>query len=79
MFEISNLLNIYLDFNLKIYSREGNLIYEGGNDGGFWDCITNTGLLFTGNPVPTGTYYYVLNLNDPQYPDPFIGFVYVNY
>ncbi len=79
VFEISNLLNIYLDFNLKIYSREGNLIYEGGNDDGFWDCITNTGLLFTGNPVPTGTYYYVLNLNDPEYPDPFIGWVYVNY
>lgn len=79
VFEITNLLNIYLDFNLKIYSREGNLIYEGGNDDGFWDCITNTGLLFTGNPVPTGTYYYVLNLNDPEYPDPFIGWVYVNY
>jgi len=79
VFEISGLLDIFIDFNLKIYSRQGNLIYEGRNNDGFWDCITNTGLLFTGNPVPTGTYYYVLELNDPEYPKPFLGFVYVNY
>jgi len=78
-FEITGLLNVYPEFELLIYSREGNLIFKGQNDDGFWNGITNEGLLFDGNLVPTGLYYYVLHLNDPEYPDPFISFVYVNY
>ncbi len=79
VFEISNLLNIYNDFELHIYTRYGNLIHIGHNSDGFWDGIATQGLLFTGNIVPTGVYYYVLVLNDPKYPEPFIGWVYVNY
>ena len=78
-FEISNLLNIYENFELTIYSRYGNIIYKGSNEDGFWNGIANEGLLFRGNLVPTGVYYYVLNLRDPKYPKPFIGDVYVNY
>lgn len=78
-FEITGLLNIYPEFELLIFTREGNLIYKGHNDDGFWDGITNEGLLFIGNLVPTGLYYYVLHLNDQEYPKPFISFVYVNY
>ncbi|MGV6827915.1 MAG: T9SS type B sorting domain-containing protein [Flavobacteriales bacterium] len=78
-FIIENLINVYENFELLIFSREGNLIYQGGNEEGLWDCKSNTGLLFVGNTVPTGTYFYVLYLNDPQYPDPFTGQVYVNY
>lgn len=79
VFKINGLVNVFLDFNLKIYSREGNLIYEGGNDDGLWDGIPNTGLLLQEKIVPVGTYYYVLQLNDPQYPESYLGFVYVNY
>ncbi|WGF92698.1 gliding motility-associated C-terminal domain-containing protein [Aequorivita marisscotiae] len=78
-FEISNLLNIYENFELHIYSRDGNLIHTAHNADGFWDGIATQGLLFTGSVVPVGTYYYVLILNDPKYPEPFIGWVYVNY
>jgi gliding motility-associated-like protein len=78
-FEITGLLNVFEDFNLKIYSREGNLIYEGGNDDGFWNGVPNTGLLYREQIVPVGTYYYVLQLNDEEYPDAFLGFVYINY
>jgi gliding motility-associated-like protein len=79
VFEIGNLLNIYPNFELKIFSREGNLIHTAHNNDGFWNGMATTGLLFTGNTVPVGTYYYVLVLNDPKYPEPFIGWVYVNY
>lgn len=79
VFIIGNLLNVYDGFNLKIYSREGNLIYEGGNDDGFWNGIPNTGILGQDKVVPTGTYFYVLKVDDPNYPEPFIGDVYVNY
>ncbi len=78
-FEISNLLNIYENFELNIYSRDGNLIHTAHNADGFWDGVATQGLLFTGSNVPVGTYYYVLVLNNPKYPEPFIGWVYVNY
>ena len=76
-FEISNLLNIFLNHEMLIYSREGNLIFRGNNNTGFWDGNANEGLIFQGL-VPAGLYYYVLNLNDPEYPKPYIGWVYLN-
>lgn len=79
VFKIYYIVNVFPDFNLKIYSREGNLIYEGGNEEGLWDAIPNLGILQQNKVVPVGTYFYVLHLNDPEYPDPFIGDVYVNY
>ncbi|RLD28834.1 MAG: hypothetical protein DRI70_03005, partial [Bacteroidetes bacterium] len=78
-FKIEGLLDVFNDFILKIYSRQGNLIYEGGNDDGLWDAIPNTGILVQNKVVPVGTYYYVLILNDPEFPDAFLGYVYVNY
>lgn len=78
-FIITGLIDVFLDFSLKIYSREGNLIYEGGNDDGLWDGIPNTGLLVQNKVVPVGTYYYVLILNDPEFPEAFLGYLYVNY
>ena len=78
-FKIEGLLDVFNDFILKIYSREGNLIYEGVNEDGFWDAIPNTGIFVQNKVVPVGTYYYVLLLNDPEFPDAFLGFVYVNY
>tara|TARA_R110002072_G_scaffold182067_5_gene338261 strand:- start:21964 stop:24369 length:2406 start_codon:yes stop_codon:yes gene_type:complete len=75
-FEISGLLNIFPEHELLIYSRKGNLIFRGNNDIGFWDGTANEGLLYDG-PVPSGLYYYVLNLNHPDF-KPFIGWVYLN-
>ncbi|MCB0457461.1 MAG: gliding motility-associated C-terminal domain-containing protein [Flavobacteriaceae bacterium] len=79
VFKIFYIVDVFPNFNLKIYSREGNLIYEGGNEEGLWDAIPNRGILQQNKVVPVGTYFYVLVLNDPNYPDPFIGDVYVNY
>jgi len=79
VFEISNLLDIYEKFELNIYTRNGNLIHTAHNEDGFWDGTATKGLLFNGYKIPVGTYYYVLTLNDPKYPKPFIGWVYVNY
>ncbi|QNJ98342.1 T9SS type B sorting domain-containing protein [Constantimarinum furrinae] len=79
VFKIKGLIDVFEDFILKIYSREGNLIYEGGNEDGLWDAIPNTGLLYKETIVPVGTYYYVLILNDPEFPEPYLGWVYVNY
>ena len=79
MHEIDNLFNIYPNFELNIYSRYGNLIYQGSNNDVFWNGIANKGIAFNNQLVPTGVYFYVLHLNDPQYPNQFIGNVYINY
>lgn len=78
-FEITGLLTIFEDFELKIYNRYGTLIYKGGEKLGFWDGISNEGINNVGNLFPVGTYYYVLHLNDPDYPEPLLGWVYMNY
>lgn len=79
VFNINYIIDVYPDFELKIYSRQGNLIYEGGQEEGLWKGIPNRGVLQRNIPVPVGTYFYVLILNDPQFPEPFLGSIYVNY
>ncbi|WP_339609700.1 gliding motility-associated C-terminal domain-containing protein [uncultured Planktosalinus sp.] len=76
VFEISGLLNIYPLHELLIYTRKGNLIFKGNNQTGFWDGYANHGLLYEG-AVPSGVYFYVLNLNHPDY-KVFTGWVYLN-
>lgn len=75
-FEISGLLDIFPDHEIFIYTRNGNLIFKGNNQTGFWNGNANTGLLYDG-PVPTGVYYYVLNLNHPDY-KLYTGWLYLN-
>lgn len=76
-FNIQGLYDIFTEHNLQIYNRYGVLIFEGNNNKP-WLGKINRGLNNKGNRVPVGTYYYILNLNDPNY-QPFMGWVYVNY
>lgn len=66
-FFISGLYDIFPDFDLKIFSRYGNIVYEGDNDVKAWDGTANHGLTGKGSQLPSGTYYYVLNLHDPNF------------
>ncbi|WP_229791271.1 T9SS type B sorting domain-containing protein [Winogradskyella epiphytica] len=76
-FNIQGLYNIFTEHELQIFNRYGELIFYGNNDKP-WNGEINRGLNNKGNIVPVGTYYYVLNLNDPKY-RPKVGWVYVNY
>ncbi|WP_225034867.1 MULTISPECIES: gliding motility-associated C-terminal domain-containing protein [Winogradskyella] len=76
-FNIQDVYDIFTEHELQIYNRYGELIFVGNNETP-WDGTTNRGLNNIGNKVPVGTYYYILNLNDPNY-KPFMGWVYVNY
>ncbi len=73
-FEITGIKDIF-DYKLYIYSRLGNLIYEGQNNDPFWDGTPNRGL--GGQELPTGTYFWVLKLNTSEYQD-MTGWVYLN-
>lgn len=76
-FNIQGLYDIFEQHKLKIYNRYGTLIFEGDNSLR-WEGRINRGLNNHGNLVPVGTYFYILNLNDPNY-KPIQGWVYVNY
>jgi len=78
-FNIQGLLTIFDKFELKIFNRYGTLIYKGGDNLGFWDGKSNRGINNVGEKLPVGTYYYVLHLNDANYPKPLTGWVYMNY
>lgn len=75
-FNISGLYTIFEKHELLIYNRWGTLIFIGNNDLK-WYGIANHGIN-KGHLVPTGTYFYVLHLNDSKYKSR-TGWVYLNY
>jgi gliding motility-associated-like protein len=75
-FHIENLYESYPQFNLKIYSRKGNLVYEGDANQPEFNGISSHGIN-SGNQLPSATYYYVLNLNDADN-SIYKGWVYLN-
>lgn len=76
-FNIQGLYDVFTEHELQIYNRYGDMIFEGNNEKP-WLGKINRGLNNHGKRVPVGTYFYVLNLNDPNY-RPMVGWVYVNY
>lgn len=52
---------------VEIYNRWGELLFRSVGYHDRWDGT------YKGQPLPVGTYYYIINLNDPLYPDAFTG------
>ncbi|MDP2384990.1 MAG: gliding motility-associated C-terminal domain-containing protein [Bacteroidota bacterium] len=52
---------------VEIYNRWGELLYAKTAYDNTWDGS------YKGKPLPIGTYYYVVKLNDPDYPEPYTG------
>ena len=74
-FIINGLRNIFLDFRLEIYNRWGRLIWTGNQNTENWDGYVKEGIE-TKN-APDGTYFYLLFLNDVDYPNPLSGYLYL--
>jgi gliding motility-associated-like protein len=53
-------LELYPELNMQIFNRWGNLLYEQNNTYTPWDGK------FKGEPLPSETYYYVLELGNGQ-------------
>jgi gliding motility-associated-like protein len=77
VFFIDGLRDVFVNFKLSVYNRWGTLIWTGDNNAPDWDGFATKGLRIGNESVPAGTYYYALELNDPDYPKPMIGFVYL--
>lgn len=61
-------LHMFPKILIQVYNRWGQLLYEGGAYDGFWDGT------FNGNPVPTGSYLYHIDVNINDLP-PRVGTV----
>ncbi|MCB0760081.1 MAG: gliding motility-associated C-terminal domain-containing protein [Flavobacteriales bacterium] len=61
----------YIDFykhaTVEVYNRWGDLLFHSEGYGTPWDGTYN------GSPLPIGTYYYVIEINEPQFPEPITG------
>ena len=75
-FYIEGLRNIFMNFELEIYNRWGRIVWKGNNKTNDWDGFSNKGFKFDNNDSPKGTFYYILNLNDSDYPEPLYGYLY---
>lgn len=77
IFTISGLKNIFMNHKVAIYSRWGILLWEGNNTTEDWDGYATKGLIWGNKRCPSGTYFYTIELNDPEYPKPLTGFLYL--
>ncbi|MEX1002003.1 MAG: gliding motility-associated C-terminal domain-containing protein [Crocinitomicaceae bacterium] len=62
-------IEIFTEHELTIFNIYGQVIYEAAPYSNDWQGDYN------GNPLPDGTYFYLLTLNDPLYPDPIQGVI----
>ena len=76
-FFIGGLRDIFLDFKLEVYSRWGRLLWTGNQNTEDWDGYVKDGVGHKN--APDGTYFYLLFLNDLDYPEPLKGFLYLNH
>lgn len=76
-FFIEGLRDIFLNHKLYIYNRWGQLVWEGDNNSPEWDGYANQQNIMYKGSLAVGTYYYVLDLNEPTY-ESLSGFVYLN-
>ena len=53
---------------LWVYNRWGNLVYKAKDYRNDWDGVCNVSGIYMGKKVPTGTYYFILDLNDNSKP-----------
>jgi len=58
----------YQGNKLWIYNRWGNLVYKATDYANEWDGVSNVKGMYFGTKVPSGTYFYILDLNDGSSP-----------
>ena len=76
-FFIDGLQDIFINFRLEIYNRWGKLLWVGTNSEPQWNGYVKQGI--GSKKAPEGTYFYVLYLNEVEYPKPLTGYLYLTY
>ncbi|RZJ67416.1 MAG: gliding motility-associated C-terminal domain-containing protein [Flavobacterium sp.] len=77
-FDIVNIRDVYPNFKIEIYNRNGNILYKGNAGIPNWDGTASQGGVKIGSSVlPTGVYFWILEFNDGVR-KPLQGRVYLN-
>ena len=76
-FHIEGLYNIFVNFKLYVYNRWGREVWNGDNTTPEWDGFIKDGI--GSKQAPDGTYFYILYLNDSDYPNALNGYLYLNH
>jgi gliding motility-associated-like protein len=77
-FFIEGIVDVYPNYEISVYNRWGVLVWKGNKNIPNWDGTSNQGLIPLSGTLPTGTYYYVLNYNDPAQPENKVAWVYLS-
>lgn len=76
-FTIKGLHDIFLNYKIEIYNRWGKLLWTGNQNTEDWNGYVKDGINI--KKATDGTYYYLIFLNDVDYPQPLTGFLYINH
>ena len=76
-FEVKGVENCGFVYELQIFNRWGAKIYENNNYQGEWGGQVSNGAIGSSGLVPTGTYYYILNISNSGF-EPIAGPIYVS-
>ncbi|MBN8697608.1 MAG: gliding motility-associated C-terminal domain-containing protein [Bacteroidetes bacterium] len=60
-------IELFPNCNVEVYNRWGELLFQSPGYKENWDGT------YKGQPLPVGTYYYVIDLGDPLFPDAYTG------
>ena len=75
---IINCIEEYPNNVLKVYNREGTLVYYKKTYDNSWDGFSNVNGVFNKNErLPAGVYFYVLNLGIDT--EPITGWIFIGY
>jgi gliding motility-associated-like protein len=77
VFTIEGLRDIFLNYKIEIYNRWGKLLWTGNQNTEDWNGYVKDGISI--KKAADGTYFYLLFLNDADYPKPLTGFLYLNH
>lgn len=64
---VIDFIELFPEVEVEIYNRWGEMLFRSVGYRTPWDGR------YDGEPVPVGTYYYVVKLNDPQFPEAYTG------
>ncbi|MFD2908008.1 gliding motility-associated C-terminal domain-containing protein [Flavobacterium ardleyense] len=76
-FFIDGLRDIFVNYKIEIYNRWGKHIWTGDQNKPDWSGYVAEGI--GTKKAPAGTYFYILYLNDSDYPKPLTGYLYLTY
>lgn len=74
-FFVEGMRDVFVNFEVKIYNRWGRWLWTGNNSKPDWDGYVENGI--DEKYAPSGTYFYIITLNDPDYNMPLVGYLFL--